>query len=102
MIISGGFNIYPGEIEQVIWGHPAVQDCAVVGAPDEDWGERVTAVVELKPGQSVSADELIAMCRQRLGSTKAPKDVLFWEALPRSAVGKVLKKDIRAQFGAKR
>ncbi len=102
MIISGGFNIYPGEIEQVIWGHPAVQDCAVVGIPDEDWGERVTAVVELKPGQSVSADELIAMCRQRLGSTKAPKDVVFWDALPRSTVGKVLKKDIRSQFGAKR
>ena len=102
MIISGGFNIYPGEIEQVIWGHPAVQDCAVVGVPDADWGERVTAVVELKPGHSVNADELIAICKQRLGSIKAPKQVEFWEALPRSSVGKVLKKDIRSNLGTKR
>ncbi len=95
MIITGGFNVYPKEIEQVIWSHPAVQDCAVVGAPDPDWGEKVTAVVELKPGQTATTDEIIALCKDRLGSIKSPKDVQFWDVLPRSAVGKVLKKDIR-------
>jgi len=98
LIISGGFNIYPSEIEQHIWAHPAVRDCAVVGAPDEKWGEAVTAIVELKPGASVSADELIALCKARLGSIKAPKRVEFWPELPRSAVGKVLKREIRDRF----
>jgi acyl-CoA synthetase (AMP-forming)/AMP-acid ligase II len=100
MIISGGFNIYPSEIEQLIWSHPAVQDCAVVGTPDPDWGERVTAIVELKAGASASAEEIIALCKARFGSTKSPKHVEFWPALPRSAVGKVLKKDIRSRLAA--
>jgi acyl-CoA synthetase (AMP-forming)/AMP-acid ligase II len=95
MIISGGFNVYPSEVEQVIWGHPAVQDCAVIGVPDEKWGEAVKAVVELNKDQTVTADELIALCKEKLGSVKAPKTVEFIEALPRSPVGKVLKKDIR-------
>jgi acyl-CoA synthetase (AMP-forming)/AMP-acid ligase II len=98
MIISGGFNVYPSEVEQVIWGHPAVQDCAVIGVPDEQWGEAVKAVVELNAGQRVSADELIALCKERLGSVKAPKSVDFVAALPRSPVGKVLKKDLRAKY----
>jgi len=102
MIISGGFNVFPSEIEQVIWSHPAVQDCAVVGAPDEKWGEAVTACVELKPGQSVEPGELIALCRARLGPVKAPKAVEIWPALPRSAVGKVLKRKIREHFWAGR
>ena len=100
MIISGGFNIYPSDIEQVIWSHPAVQDCVVVGMPDADWGERVTAVIELKAGAAVSADEIIEMCRKRFGSLKIPKQVEFWPSLPRSPVGKVLKKDVRAQLVA--
>jgi acyl-CoA synthetase (AMP-forming)/AMP-acid ligase II len=98
MIISGGFNIYPSEVEQVIWAHPAVRDCAVIGVPDEKWGEAVKAVVELNAGQSVGAEELIALCKERLGSVKAPKTVDFIAALPRSAVGKVLKKDLRAEY----
>ena len=98
MIISGGFNVYPSEVEQVIWSHPAVQDCAVIGVPDEKWGEAVKAVVELNPGQSVSADELIALCKQQLGSVMAPKTVDFIASLPRSTVGKVLKKDLREQY----
>ena len=65
MIITGGFNVYPSEVEQVIWSHPAVQDCAVIGVPDEQWGEAVKAVVELNPGQSVAADELIALCKEQ-------------------------------------
>ena len=98
MIITGGFNVYPSEVEQVIWSHPAVQDCAVIGVPDQHWGEAVTAVVELNAGQRVSADELIALCKDRLGSVKAPKSVEFVDSLPRSPVGKVLKKDLRAKY----
>ncbi len=98
MIISGGFNVYPSEVEQVIWSHPAVQDCAVIGVPDKHWGEAVKAVVELGAGQKVDAEALIALCKERLGSMKAPKSVDFVKALPRSPVGKVLKKDLRAQY----
>jgi acyl-CoA synthetase (AMP-forming)/AMP-acid ligase II len=98
MIISGGFNVYPSEVEQVIWAHPAVQDCAVIGVPDAQWGEAVKAVVELNAGQQVGADELIALCKERLGSVKAPKTIDFVDALPRSPVGKVLKKDLRAKY----
>jgi acyl-CoA synthetase (AMP-forming)/AMP-acid ligase II len=98
MIITGGFNVYPSEVEQVIWGHPAVQDCAVIGTPDDQWGEAVKAVVELNSGQHVSAEELIALCKEKLGSVKAPKSVDFVDALPRSPVGKVLKKDLRARY----
>jgi acyl-CoA synthetase (AMP-forming)/AMP-acid ligase II len=98
MIISGGFNVYPAEVEQVLWSHPAVQDCAVIGIPDEKWGEAVTAVVELKPGLSVGTEELILLCKQRVGSVKAPKTVQFWPELPRSGTGKVLKREIRKVF----
>jgi acyl-CoA synthetase (AMP-forming)/AMP-acid ligase II len=98
LIISGGFNVYPGEVEQVLWTHPAVQDCAVIGVPHDKWGEAVTAVVELKPGASVMGGELIALCKEQLGSIKAPKTVEIWDALPRSIVGKVLKKDIREHY----
>jgi acyl-CoA synthetase (AMP-forming)/AMP-acid ligase II len=98
MIVSGGFNIYPVEIEKVLQGHAAVLDCIVVGAPDKKWGEAVTAVVQLKPGQIVEAEALIALCKEQLGSAKAPKTVEFWPELPRSAVGKLLKKDVRAKF----
>jgi acyl-CoA synthetase (AMP-forming)/AMP-acid ligase II len=98
MIISGGFNVYPSEVEQVIWGHPAVRDCAVIGVPDEKWGEAVKAVVELNAGQQVDAAELLALCKEKLGSVKAPKTIDFVETLPRSPVGKVLKKDLRARY----
>jgi len=102
MIISGGFNIYPSEIEQVIWGHPAVQDCAVVGVPDDKWSEAVKAVIELKPGASLEEGEVIALCKAALGSVKAPKSAEFWPVLPRSPVGKVRRKDIRQHFWAGR
>jgi acyl-CoA synthetase (AMP-forming)/AMP-acid ligase II len=98
MIISGGFNVYPSEVEQVIWAHPAVQDCAVIGVPDDKWGEAVKAVVELNVGQTASAEEIIALCKDKLGSVRAPKSVDFIAALPRSPVGKVLKKDLREQY----
>jgi acyl-CoA synthetase (AMP-forming)/AMP-acid ligase II len=101
MIISGGFNVYPSEIEQVIWSHPAVQDCAVIGVPDEDWGEAVKAVVELNPGDSLEAEELIELCRARLGSIRAPKSVDFIDSLPRSPNGKVLKTEVRRPYWEK-
>ncbi len=99
MIISGGFNVYPSEIEQLIWGLPAIKDCAVIGVPDEKWGEQVTAVVELKDSTCAPTEqEIIQYCKEKLGSVKAPKQVLFWDELPRSPVGKVLKKEIRKVF----
>ncbi len=102
MIISGGFNIYPSEIEQVLWAHPSVLDGAVIGVPDDKWGEAVKAVVQLKPGADVEAEALLAYLRERLGGTKAPKTVEIWPDLPRSAVGKVLKKTIRERYWAGR
>jgi acyl-CoA synthetase (AMP-forming)/AMP-acid ligase II len=98
MIITGGFNVYPATVEQVIWSHPAVQDCAVIGVPDVKWGEAVKAVIELNPGQSVSAEDIIALCKDKLGSVMAPKTVDFIERLPRSPAGKVLKKDLRETY----
>lgn len=98
MIISGGFNIYPVEIENVMNAHPAVHDCAVIGVPDEKWGEAVKAVVQLKDGAKVDAQVLMTLCKEKLGSVKAPKSVEFWQALPLSPVGKVLKREIRQQF----
>ena len=98
MIITGGFNVYSAEVEQVLLAHPAVQDCAVIGLPDEKWGERVTAVVQLRPGQAVTEDEVRAFVKDRLGSVKAPKQVEVWPDLPRSKVGKVLKVEVKAQF----
>ena len=98
IIITGGFNVYPSEVEQVIWSHPAVLDCAVIGVPDEHWGEAVKAVVELKPGAVVEAQALIDLCKEKLGSVKAPKTLDIIASLPRSAVGKVLKKDLRATY----
>ena len=98
MIITGGFNVYSAEVEQVLLAHPAVQDCAVIGLPDEKWGERVTAVVQLRPGQSVTGAEVRSFVKERLGSVKAPKRVEVWPDLPRSKVGKVLKVDIKARF----
>lgn len=98
LIISGGFNVFPGEVEQALSSHPAVEDCAVVGAPHEKWGEEVRAVVQLRAGASVTAEELIAHCKERVGSIKAPKTVEFWPSLPKSAAGKVLRREIRNKF----
>lgn len=98
MVITGGFNVYSTEVEQAVMAHPAVADCAVVGLPDEKWGERVTAVVQLRPGASLETGELQRLVKDRLGSVKAPKQVEVWPDLPRSKVGKVLKADIKARL----
>jgi fatty-acyl-CoA synthase len=98
MIITGGFNVYSAEVEQVLLAHPAVQDCAVIGLPDEKWGERVTAVLQLRPGHSLTADDVRAFVKERLGSVKTPKQVEVWPDLPRSKVGKVLKPEIKSRL----
>ncbi|WP_326538602.1 AMP-binding protein [Pseudorhodoferax sp.] len=100
LIITGGFNVSPGEVEQVLWSLPGISDCAVVGVPDAQWGEAVKAVVELKPGAAFDEQQLLAACREKLGGVKAPKSIEVWPALPRSPVGKVLKKDIRERYWA--
>ncbi|GAA1035743.1 long-chain fatty acid--CoA ligase [Virgisporangium ochraceum] len=96
MVITGGFNVYSTEVEQAIMQHPAVQDCAVIGLPDDKWGERVTAVVQLRMGRTVAPAEIGAFVRERIGAVKTPKQIEIWPDLPRSKVGKVLKRDIRA------
>ena len=98
MIITGGFNVYSSEVEQAVSAHPAVQDCAVVGLPDDKWGERVVAVIQPVPGAAIDADELTAFVKSRLGSVKAPKQIEVWDDLPRSKVGKVLKTDIKERL----
>jgi len=98
MIITGGFNVFPGEIENVLAMHPAVHNCAVIGVPDPKWGEAIKAVITLKDGQSVASEELIALCKVKLGSVKAPKSVEFWDELPLSPVGKILKRKVRDTF----
>ena len=98
MIISGGVNIYPREIEEVLYGHPAVQEAAVIGVPDAYWGEALKAVVVLRPDASLSDDEVIRFCGERLASFKKPKSVDFWQELPKSPQGKILKKEMRKTY----
>lgn len=98
MIITGGENVYPKETENVLYGHPAVRECAVTSAPDDNWGERVQAVVVLKPGATVSEKELIEFCKSKLAGYKCPKKIEFWEELPKTTVGKILRKDVKAKF----
>jgi len=98
MIITGGFNVFPNEVEQVLSTHPAVQDCAVIGVPDEKWGEAVKAIIQLKPGNDCDEETLVELCKAELGSIKAPKSVDFIDDLPRSPAGKVLKVDLRKSY----
>jgi len=97
LIISGGLNIYPPEVERVLVEHPAVDTCAVIGCPDKEWGERVTAVVVLNRGEAASGSDLIAFCRERLASYKSPKSVVFQDHLPHNAMGKVQKAILRKE-----
>lgn len=98
MIITGGFNVYSTEVEQALLSHPDVQDCAVIGLPDEHWGEMVTAVVQLRRGGEVTMDELRVHVKGLVGSIKTPKRIDAWNDLPRSKVGKVLKVEIRDEL----
>jgi acyl-CoA synthetase (AMP-forming)/AMP-acid ligase II len=98
MIVSGAENIYPAEVESALFGHPAVADVGVIGVPDERWGEAVKAIVVRQPGTNVTAEELIAFARTRIGGYKVPKSIDFVEALPRNASGKILKRELRAPY----
>jgi fatty-acyl-CoA synthase len=99
MIISGGVNVYPAEVEAALEGHPAVGEVAVVGVPDKEWGERVRAFVVKRPGREATEDELKAFCRERLAGPKVPRDFVFMDALPRNPTGKILKRELRAVGG---
>jgi acyl-CoA synthetase (AMP-forming)/AMP-acid ligase II len=98
MIISGGENVYPKEVEDIIYQHPAVKECAVVSAPDTKWGEVVQAVVVLHPDKQAKAEEIIKHCKKHLAGYKCPKAVAFWNDIPKSIIGKIVKKDIKKKF----
>ena len=99
MIVTGSENVYSGEVEAVIYAHPAVREAAVFGIPDPQWGELVMAYIVLKPGKSLSADELITYCRRNLANYKIPRRVEFSETeLPKSGSGKILKRVLRERF----
>jgi acyl-CoA synthetase (AMP-forming)/AMP-acid ligase II len=99
MIITGGENVYPVEVEQVLAIHPAVRDVAVIGVPDDVWGESVRACVVLREGAAAGADELIAYARERIAHFKCPKSVVFVAEIPRNASGKILKTVLRERHG---
>jgi long-chain acyl-CoA synthetase len=99
MIISGGENIYPREVEEVLYRHPAVLEAAVIGIPDEYWVEKVHAVVALKKGKEATADEIKAFCKKNIAGYKTPKSIDFVDALPKNAAGKILKRELRDKYG---
>lgn len=98
MIVSGGYNVYATDVEDIILGNPDVEDCAVIGLPDEKWGEKVTAVVKFKQGRTLSASALITYCKERMSTYKVPKSVFSIEAIPRTLSGKAMKFKLIEQF----
>jgi acyl-CoA synthetase (AMP-forming)/AMP-acid ligase II len=95
MIISGGENIYPREIEMVLNGHPKIREATVFGIPDEKWGESVCAAVILKPNEALTEEEIIRYCKENLASYKKPKKVIFCQSFPRNMTGEVIKEKMR-------
>jgi acyl-CoA synthetase (AMP-forming)/AMP-acid ligase II len=100
MIIRGGENIAPAEVEAALQSHPAVEEAAVIGLPDIEWGQRVAAFVVARPGASVSAEELMEFCRQRLATFKKPEVVRFVGELPKNPMGKILRRELRGTLNA--
>src|SRR3979409_1693488 len=99
LIIRGGFNVYPREVEEVLYAHPAVQEAAIIRVPDERMGEGAAGVVALKAGHSVSEEELIAYTKERIAAYKYPRTIRFLETLPKGPTGKILKKELKQQIG---
>jgi acyl-CoA synthetase (AMP-forming)/AMP-acid ligase II len=98
MIITGGENVYPREVEEVIYRHPAVMEAAVIGVPDDKWVERIHAVITLKKGENPSEDDVINFCKEHLARYKAPRSVEFVDALPKNPQGKILKRELRDRY----
>jgi acyl-CoA synthetase (AMP-forming)/AMP-acid ligase II len=98
MIITGGENVYPKEVENVLYGHPAIQEVAVIGIPDDYWVESVHAVVMLKRNAQATEEEIISFCREQIAHYKAPRSVEFVESLPKNPQGKILKREIRPKY----
>jgi len=98
MIISGGLNIYPNEVEQAVYAHPAVLEACAFGVPDEKWQEAVTVAVVLKPGATATEAEIIYLCKERLASYKKPRSVVFLDSMPKNAQGKILRRELRAPY----
>jgi fatty-acyl-CoA synthase len=98
MIITGGFNVYSAEVEKALMAHPDIYEAAVIGLPDEKWGERVVAVVQPVADTEIDTAALAAFVKSRIGSVKTPKQIEVWPDLPRSKVGKVVKPEIRAML----
>ena len=97
-IITGGENVFPREVEEIIYRHPGVHEAAVIGIPDPYWVEKVHAVVSLKKDASLTAEELIAFCKKNLAGYKSPKSIEFVDALPKNAAGKILKRELRDKY----
>jgi long-chain acyl-CoA synthetase len=95
LVIRGGYNVYPREIEEVLYAHPSIAEAAVIGKPDDKLGEEVVAVVTLKAGASVTPEEVISYCKERLAAYKYPREVRIVDALPMGPTGKILKKELR-------
>ncbi len=91
MIVTGGYNVFAPEVEEIILSHPKVLDCAVFGVPDRKWGEKVVAAIKLKPGESAQEEEIIEFLKERLASYKVPKKIFFVEEIPRTPSGKTMK-----------
>jgi acyl-CoA synthetase (AMP-forming)/AMP-acid ligase II len=100
MILTGGENVYPREVEEILYEHPAVVEAAVIGAPDPTWGEKVVAVICARSGVDVTGADLVAFCRERIASYKKPRHVVFIDVLPKNASGKVLKRELRDRVAA--
>jgi acyl-CoA synthetase (AMP-forming)/AMP-acid ligase II len=98
VIITGGENVYSTEVEHILYMHPAVLECAVVGVPDEKWGETVKGIVVVKPGHEVTEEELIGFCKDSIARYKAPKSVDFMPVLPKTGSGKIEKRKLRESY----
>jgi acyl-CoA synthetase (AMP-forming)/AMP-acid ligase II len=101
MILTGGENVYSTEVENVLYMHPAILEAAVIGIPDEKWGEMVKAIVVIKEGMEVTEEEIIGFCKEKLARYKAPKSVDFYPALPKTGSGKIAKGELREQYRRK-